>query len=166
MNKIVKWSIIIFLIVLITIAAIMYYLGKDLQNATLEKFELSGVEDITLDTITLNGNLYVNNPSRLSVPIKEITYEIILEKDNATLSSGVIPGFVLEKNTITKIPFNQKLKYAPTASFALQMATQQHVYANINGKIFIDLPKTQYEIPFSYKIDIKEAIKQKRNEKI
>ena len=102
----------------------------------------------------------MNNPSKLSIPVKSIDYEIILKETEEVLSSGSIPSFILEVGE-SQIPFEQKVRWVPTAELALQLATEEHVYAVVEGKIIIDLPKLEsYELPFSEEVDIKDYVKQ------
>ncbi len=165
MNKIRKW-LIIGILPLIIIGGILFFLGKDLQKVSLEKFEITGIEKITTDSFTLNGNLYLKNPSKLSIPIKTIEYTVILKEKQQTLSSGTLAGFTLEKNMITKAPFSEQIKLLPTSTLAIELITKDKVFITIKGKIIVDLPEiNKYEIPFETEIDMKEVLKEQINKK-
>lgn len=149
-----------FLFIVLTIvvaASVLIYFGNGVQNASLQDFELNSLNSINSNSFTITGSFSIDNPSKLSIPIESIHYDVVLEETEETISTGEIPSFVLEKQSITRIPFEQEVNWVPTANLAVELLTKDKVYATVEGKIKIDLPKIeQYEIPFSRKIDIKE----------
>lgn len=164
MGFVKKWLII--LVVLGAVAGALFYLGKDLKNASLEDFELNNIKDISTDSFVVDGKFSVSNPSQLSVPVKSIEYDIVLKKTDEVISSGSIPGFNLNKEEVTDIPFSQEIKWVPSAKLALDLLTEDEVYATVKGKIRINLPKVQeYELPFSKDFDIKDYVNQFADER-
>src|SRR3989338_79315 len=111
------WKIIIgVVIVAIGTAGTFVYLGYGLQNVSFEDLKLTGIKDLTLNSFTFKANLYLHNPSDLGVPVRLVEYDIIDQKSGEVVSSGIIPGFVLEKQVTTEIPFEQRVEFLPTAS--------------------------------------------------
>ncbi|MBI5393504.1 hypothetical protein HZA96_06565 [Candidatus Woesearchaeota archaeon] len=158
MNKVLKY-VSILVIIFVLIIMIILLLGKDLQQVSVEKFELNGLENISGESVTIVGDLYINNPSKISVPIKQINYDVILEKNNITLSSGEIPSFILEKNIINKIPFSHNMKFKPSLDLLLQLLTQEEVYIVVSGKVYVDVAGIEtYDVDFLQKVDFKEYL--------
>ncbi|MBI4144598.1 LEA type 2 family protein [Candidatus Woesearchaeota archaeon] len=157
MNFLVRWMAGL-LIPVIVLGAAGYYFIKDLDRASLERFELDGISGVTTNSFTFSGNLVVKNPSKAPIPIQTITYDVILQETGETISSGTLPSFLLSPGSNT-IPFEQRVNWVPTATLAAQLVTEDHVYAVVQGRIRIDLPQIdQYEIPFKKTVDIKQYI--------
>lgn len=153
-NKLVSTAI-----VLALVAGVIYFLAQGLNQASVERFELTGIKDITTDSFTLSGNLYARNPSKLPIPIRDITYDVVLKDTRERIASGSVPAFVLGAATTTRIPFDQTIRWVPTAELAVRLATQEHVYAIVTGKVHIDLPEIgKYDVPFKAEVDIKEYV--------
>ena len=153
-----KW---IFRIVapIILIGAIVFFFANGLQDASLERFVLTGIEDIDTNSFTFTGELAVKNPSEVSIPIQSITYDVFLEETNEQIGSGTIPTFTLVKDDVTDIRFAQELEWIPTAQLAAELATKEEVFIRVDGVVVIDLPKVdEHEITFSATQDIKEYI--------
>ncbi len=154
-----KW-----LIVGITVAVVVgviLYLGQGLEHASLEKFEISGLSSVNADSFTVNGNIYVNNPSQLPVPIKSIDYDVVMKDTGEVISSGTLAQFVLEPKTTTRIPFNQEINWIPAANTVMQLAAKDKVYATIRGRIKIDIREIdKYDILFSQDVDLKQYVRQ------
>lgn len=157
MNFLVRW-IVGLLLPVIVLGAVGFYFIKDLDRASLERFELNGITGVTTNSFTLSGNLVVNNPSKAPIPIQTITYDVVLQETGETISSGTLPSFLLSPGSNT-IPFQQRVDWAPTAKLAAQLVTEDKVYVIVQGRIRIDLPQLDhYEIPFKKQADIKEYV--------
>jgi len=155
-----RWSLKLVLPIII-IAGILFYYGQGLQNASLERFELTGIDGITTESFTLVGNLFVKNPSDLSIPVESIGYEIFLKDTGEKIGSGNLPEFTLEKSKVSKIPFNQEIEWVPSIKLAADLLTKDKVLITVKGKARINLPKVkEYVIPFSAETDIKEYVGQ------
>ena len=61
-----KWAFKLVLPVAI-IVGILFYLASGIENTELDSFDLTGISDITVDSFSVQGNLYVTNPSDLPV---------------------------------------------------------------------------------------------------
>jgi LEA14-like dessication related protein len=145
----------ILLIIAAVLIAILYFLPQ-LEKVSIEKFDLSEIKDISLDSFTLDGNIFLKNPSTLSVPIKSIDYQFILEETGEIIGTGETSSFFLEKEKTTPVYFEQKINWIPAGQAALETITKDSVYMLVKGNIYIDLPKVkEYAIPFEKKVDIK-----------
>ena len=143
--------------VLLSTAGILYALRHDITDASLDHFEITDIKDITTESFVLEASLFVNNPSDISIPIKKVEYTISLKDTGEEIGSGTIDPFTLEKNTITEIPFEQKINWVPTTQLLAQWATQEHVYMIVNGTVTLDVQALEgYELPFNEQVDIKE----------
>ncbi|MBS3137767.1 hypothetical protein J4232_05005 [Candidatus Woesearchaeota archaeon] len=154
-----KLKLILVLIVSIILILVLI-ICNDLRQISIEKFELTDLKAASAESVTIVGDMYINNPSRFSVPIKQIIYNVILEENNITLSSGEIPSFVLEKNTITMISFSHNMKFAPTLELLIKLLTKEKVFVVVTGKAYADVAGIYtHEIAFSQKIDFKEYLR-------
>jgi LEA14-like dessication related protein len=153
-----KW--IIRIVLLLAIAGGGYYFIQGLGKASLDRFDLTGISGVGADSFTIDGNLYVKNPSKVPVPVQSVTYDVILVETGETISSGRIPSFVLSPGT-SQIPFNERVNWIPTATLATKLVLQDHVYANVKGVLHVDIPQVdQYDIPFQKQVDIKQYVTQ------
>lgn len=147
-------------------AGILFFYAQGLKDVSLERFDIEGITNINSNSFTILGNFYIKNPSQISVPIQSVTYDVILKENNEKLSSGTIAGVLLEKEKTTTLPFQQEVQWIPTTQLALQLATQNHVYATIKGTIYIQPQEKIYELPFEQEVDIKAYIMQFAQEQV
>ncbi len=154
-------SILKLIIPLAIVGGLLFYFGQGLQNASLEKFDLTGIKDVNPESFTVAGNVYIKNPSDLSIPIESIDYVIYLKETGEEIGAGTLPQFTLEKNNVNKIPFNQQVTWIPTAKLAAELITKDKVLIEVKGKLRINIPTVrEYAIPFSQETDIKAYIQQ------
>ena len=150
-----KWIIVSIVAVLLIIAGILFY---PITNISAENIEITNVKDVTLKGFTLVGKLYVNNPSMFTIPVKNVNYQLILEKTNDVLFTGTLPPFTLESSHVTKVPFTMSVQLRSTVNLALLMATQKQVDAKIVGTAQLDILGFKYNYPFESQLDLKEIL--------
>jgi len=156
-----KQKAVIYIIFAAVIGGGLFYFLGGLRQVSLEEFELTGITDLDANSFTFSGNLFLKNPSSVSVPIKSITYDIILKENNEVISSGTIPPVLIQYKTITKVPIEQEVKWVPTAQLFVELLKKEKVYVIVKGKIRLDVPKLEeYEIPFEKEMDINDYIRQ------
>jgi hypothetical protein len=142
----------------------LVYLGQGLQNASIERFELDSVRTVGQNGITLSGTVWINNPSKLTLPIGAIMYDIVLEDTGAVISSGTIPAFEIAPQQVTKMTFTHELQWTPSSELAAQLASQEHVYAQIKGSAQVILPAgKQLSIPLQTRFDLKPYLERVRS---
>jgi LEA14-like dessication related protein len=152
-------------LILVVIVAVGLYFLQGLKEVSLEEFEITGIDQITTESFTIIGNLNVNNPSDVKVPISSIEYLVVLEDTKEEIGSGDIGKFILESETVSKIEFNQKVNWVPTATVASKLVLEDEVWINVVGEIVIDIVKLRdYPLPFSKRVDIKEYVEQFAND--
>lgn len=141
-------------------AGVLLYLGYGLQDVSFVDLELNGIKEITLSSFTLRADLLLHNPSDLSVPVKEVRYTIYDSKTNKEVSSGLIPGFELTKKATSRIPFEQQIKFGPTAFLAASLVTDEKMYVLVKGEVFLDVAGARENaIPFEKEVEIKQYMK-------
>ncbi len=155
-----KWGLRLVLPTLI-VAGVLLYFGWGLQNASLEEFRLNGIKDITTDSFTFDGTLFVKNPSDISIPVKSVKYVVIVKETGEVIGEGDVGEFTLEKQVVSKIPFTQEIKWVPTAELALDLITKDEVYVIVRGNLTLDIRKVEeYQIPFEAEQDIRSFVEQ------
>ena len=114
MKKLIIWILailgIFFLLIIGTVIAGIYFL-KDIDKVNVEKFEVTGIKTISKNSVEINGNIFLNNPSRINLPIKSLTFNIYLNETGKEISSGKIPSFKINSQKLNKIPFEFELKF-------------------------------------------------------
>lgn len=162
MKKLVLWILailgIIFLLLIGTVIAGVYFL-KDIDKVKVDKFEVTGIKSLSKESVKVNGNIYLNNPSRLSIPIKEINFKIYLNETGREISSGKIPTIKVESKKINKIPFQYDIKFGQMISIIPKLLLKDKVPATVKINVTIDYPIIRNNpIPFEFEIDIKEYL--------
>jgi len=151
-------KIIVGILVIVAIVAAVLFVSRDLEKVSVERFEITGVSDVSFSGFKLHGNLFISNPSPISVPVKSVNYDIILKETQLVVSSGALPAFMLSPGT-SEVPFTHDVSWGRYLNTVIRLATQEHLYATVNGTLRVDIPGAdQYDIPFSKDIDLKEAI--------
>lgn len=155
-----KWLIGIMIIAIIVAGG--YFFLNGIQSIAVEKFELNKINKIDTDSFTLNGNIFVKNPSNSQIPIQKIEYEVYLKETNEKIGDGRIEGFVLEPNKVTIIPFDQVIRWSPSISIIEQLLTKDKVMVEVKGKLRVNIDSIKnQEIPFASETDIKEYFENK-----
>jgi LEA14-like dessication related protein len=145
---------------LLVIGSIFFYFAQGIDKVSVEGFAFTGLSNVSLKGFTMDGTLNINNPSRLPVPVQSVTYDIILNETAEKISSGTLPAFVLAPGS-SNVPFHEHIAWAPTASLALQLAFEDHIYATVKGHVRVAIPLlNQYDIPFQKQIDLKDYLRQ------
>jgi LEA14-like dessication related protein len=156
-----NWKLISIVIAVIVGGSAIFYFGRGIEKTAVEKVTVNGITDITTDSFTVSGTIYVHNPSQLPVPIDRIEYDIILDKTGQKMSSGTTDSFTLAAQQSTPIPFEHAVRWVPTATTAASLITEEHVYATISGDIYVGVPGAeQYGLPFKTRVDMKEYVAQ------
>jgi hypothetical protein len=138
---------------------LLFYFAQGIEKVSLEKFELTGLRSIDSDSFTLTGNIYMDNPSRMTIPVHSVKYELILNDTGEVISEGRLAGFRL-KSGDTEVPFEQEIIWVPSGKLILEMILKEHVYANVRGVIAIEVPFLEpQELRFSKDIDLKEHLR-------
>ncbi|MBI2572509.1 hypothetical protein HYV86_01505 [Candidatus Woesearchaeota archaeon] len=147
-------------VTIIFAGSIFMYLGYGLQNVTFEDLNFKGLRNIGLRSFTIEAELILHNPSDLSVPVRQVTYDIIQKSTGMKISSGVMPLFVLEANMNTAIPFEQEILWGPTSALALELATEDKVYLTVKGNAFLDIAGAREQaISFEEDVEVKQYLK-------
>ena len=132
-----------------------------LTQVGVTDFEVTDVQDISLDSFTLVGTITVDNPSMFVVDIKEITYDMIIVDTGERVGSGSFDAILLGAKETQVIPFRQQVAWSVTLDTALKMLNQEHVYLEIDGIAKVSLLGVyNTERPVKAKIDIKSLLKQ------
>lgn len=147
------------MIILTGSAGALVYLVFGLNEVSFEDFEVKSIKEISSGSITITADLLLHNPSGISVPVREVRYTIYNTKTKAEVSTGIIPAFELARKTTSRIPFEQQIKFLPTASLASAMVTDEKVYVVVKGEVFLDISGARKKaIPFEKKIEIKQYV--------
>ncbi|MBI3032162.1 LEA type 2 family protein [Candidatus Woesearchaeota archaeon] len=155
------------LVLMVIALSAIFLLGNNLTKVTLVTFEVDEIGGFSDKGFTMNGTVTLKNPSRISVSIDSINYDISLKETGDILSSGVIPSFVLEKNAVTTVPFQQNVGWNIGLKQAFSLSRKEKVEVRINGMININVPgENSYQIPFEKTIDIKEKVKEILKDKL
>ena len=154
--RVLRWAAVVF-IALVILGSAGYYLTKDLVNIRIKDFTLTYIRNVQLNSFEVSGELLIDNPGKITVPVRAITYTTTLKESGELLGSGTIPGFRLERATITSVPFNHRVTYGPISRLAQSLLTNNEVIISVNGVIILDLPG-QPTLPFQDEIDVREFI--------
>lgn len=155
------------IIITAIIAFAAYSAFQHLKGISIERFDVNGITDVTANSFTLSGKMYIKNTGRISVPIETVNYDIMLKDSGQRIGTGTIPTFRIDAEKTTEVPFEQEIKWVPTAELAKQYLAKEHIYLTIKGEVRINLPQLkEYGIPFSQDVDIKDYINQFISEQI
>jgi LEA14-like dessication related protein len=146
------------LVVLLVGAGVLFYLGKDLAQASVQSVELTRVEQIGPQDLVFAGILTVDNPSKLAIPVQRVTYKVVLDETNEVLATGEMPGFTIRSQGVSEIPFEHQTEFVPTASLAQALLTKQHVYVRFEGVADVGAGGVAYSLPFSTRMDVKQYL--------
>ena len=153
MKKILVW-----LGILLLASGAVLFLVKDVQDSSLEDFVLSGIDSITSDSFSIEGLFVLENPSYIGIPIRNVEYDLILEKNGEIISTGNLPPFILTRG-ITETEFTQQINWVPTGAMLVDLVLENEVYVTIKGNISLNIPFiSSKKIPFEDRTNIKEYI--------
>ncbi len=163
MNK----KLVLFAMVVLVALSIGYYAAvQEVKNVSVEGFEVTSLSDLSVQSFTINGDLYIKNPSFFAIPVPTITYAVVLDTTGETISYGALPALTLESSAITTVPFAHTVAWVPTINLVLQLVTQERVFASVQGTVVIDFLGVHYDLPFERRVDIKPYVVQFATQKI
>ena len=152
-------KVLVAVLALVIIGGVAFLYLRGLDHVGVQSFSITGIKDIGASTFTLTADLVINNPSATSVPVKSVTYDVILKDTGESIARGVLPPFTLAANAATTVPLEQKIAWGPTAQLAVLLASQESVYVTVAGDVVVDLPTLRDSpLPFSDEVDVKEKI--------
>lgn len=144
---------IIILVVLLALAGAAYYFLGGIQDAGIKEFRLTGIRQISTGNFSLNGDLVLDNPSRVSVNYEKIDYRVVLLATNETVAEGELPGGIINVGE-TIVPMTLDIRWLPAAETLASLATNEKVNVELRGDIYISGQK----FAFSDIMDAKEAL--------
>ena len=143
------------------------YFSKDIDKIKGEKFEITQFKSISKNSFNLTTKIYLNNPSRLSIPIKSIKYTIYLNETGEEIANGETPPFKIESGKVNIITINNKIKLDKVIKTLPKLILKDNVPATVKLNITIDYPIIRNKpIPFEFEIDVKEYLLQFAKEQI
>lgn len=155
---------------IVKIAAIISLIG----GAGTAAFYLNGIQDvsaknvrferfsgITVDGFDIELSADVINPSRITIPIQSIDYEVYLQDGGSLLSRGSLRGVKLVPG-MTHLQTKPHVTWTGGASTLAQLLLKDKVLADvrISVQILPAIPVAQ----FTHTIDIKPALEQMQEE--
>lgn len=151
-------KIIFFISLIAALGGTLIFLASGIDDVKLESFIITSIESIDEESFNVNGIYTINNPSRLSVPVKSITYEVILEETGEVIGKGTIFPFILSKGE-SEVDFNQEINWKPSVILLANLATSSQTNILIKGNVSIKIPfVADQSIPFEQTKDILEHI--------
>jgi len=152
--------LIIVVSILIITGGVLLYFAEEFSDISLKEFEIEGIKDITPESFTIYGNLYIYNPSSFRIPLTTVKYNVLFIQNGQIISRGEFPSVELERNSVTKVMLVHKTDWSPSDDIVNQLVTEEHVYIELSGRIDISLLNIKlHEFPFSQRVDIKEFFK-------
>jgi len=153
-------------VIVLALFAGAYYAIQDVKQITVEGVEVSGLRSISLRSFTIEGNIYVNNPSMFNIPVERFDYYIVLEDTNEVISSGELPDVELNKESLNTVEFTHIVEWMPTIDLAFRLVQQEQVNVIVKGNFEINFLGINKTIPFERKFDIRDYLVQFANEKL
>lgn len=155
-----KWLVpaLVAVAVILVVAGYFAYYSYALKQLRITDMAVSEFTEFSLAGFSFIGYFDVYNPGMISVNIDRIDYSVYFEPTQDLLASGYLEGEKLPAKQVTRIPFHQRVSWAPAVSLILQMAASKEP-ANIvlSGNVHIT---ENILLPFMYKYDIKALFKQ------
>ena len=132
------------------------YTGYQALQTHIENSQITSVTPSS-EGFILNGQITVENPSWLTLPLQSGEYTVTLESGEE-LGKGVIEGRPIPPGT-SELTFQQEMKWVPSADLLMRLMLKEHVYANVKGTITLDLfGLKQITLPFEQRIDLAQYV--------
>lgn len=148
-----------FALVLALLLGVLAFLGQGLTDASLEEFYITGLQEVSAESFTFTGELAINNPSLLPIPLQDVSYALYHEQ-GARFSNGTISSFVLRPG-VSSTQLTEQVEWVPSAQLAADLLLEEEVWVTINGSARINLPLIrEITIPFEDRFDVREYVTQ------
>ena len=148
-----------FVIGLALLLGVLAFLGQGLTDASLESFSVTGLEEVSSEYFVFGGELVLDNPSLLPIPLGRVSYDLYHE-GGERFSSGSLSAFVLRPGT-SSTSFSERVEWVPTTGLAADLLLADEVWVTINGSARINLPLLRaVDIPFEDRFDVREYVTQ------
>jgi LEA14-like dessication related protein len=143
---------------IVVLAAVVYYLSAGLTSVHVDTATLTGVEDVTAESVTFSGQVNIVNPSWFTIPIQGGNYTVKLDDTDATLGNGIINGFELEPRTSTTASFSHEAELINFLDKTIPLLEQDTVMATIDGHVDVAIYGYTYTITYEKRHDVKRQL--------
>ena len=153
------WRILLLLIPLL----IILVLGWGIQDVTVERFTITGLRAISTESFTLTAELVLENPSRIPVQVREVTYDVIVESTDEIISSGSADPFTLHPG-LSETHLENEVFWRPTPALLGDLLLEDEVIIRVEGTARVGYPLLSVDIPFSAETDAKAYLREQATE--
>ena len=147
-------------VIILLLGGLLWYLSQGIEDVSLERVSLEGISEITTESLTIQGSLYLHNPSNLPVPVDNITYDVLIGDAQEKIGTGVIQGFLLAPQTTTQTMLDQEIFYESTTRAAINLLRGDADTITVQGTIYVDLEVHTQKISFEEQTSIQEQLTQ------
>ncbi len=151
------------LLTAVFICVIVYFGATlhSLSSVSFESFELSALENVSLEGFEIGGKLGLKNNGLMSVDIKEINYSVELEGKDKSLAVGKIDSGTLVPGKIVFFDLHSRIKWSDLVDSAADLVVDRDQYALIRGRVTVGSAGFfSAEIPFEQRVSLKPLIDQ------
>ncbi|MBI4448726.1 LEA type 2 family protein [Candidatus Woesearchaeota archaeon] len=139
--------------------------AEQIQRIAVEDFRITGVEITGSGESRIRGILRVSNPSSVDIPIRDVTYIVVLNATGGVLTQGRMQGFTLIGGEVSEVPFSDSIVWRPTLADARALVRDERVYIDVNAIVHVDIPGVdQYDIPMSSRVDVTSYVEKRAAE--
>lgn len=114
------------------------WIYNGLTSITVEGFDITGVQSTSEETIVLTGELRVNNPSIVSVPLRQLEYDVTYK--GKLLGHGSVPQTTLGSRGVSVIPLTQEVRLVESSGLLIDVAFVGSANITIEGTASLDIP--------------------------
>jgi len=137
----------------LVVLAALVWMYDGLANITVEGFDITGVQGAGSEALVLTGELRVNNPSIVSVPLRQLDYDVTYK--GTLLGHGSVPQTNLGARGVSVIPLTQEVRLAESSALLVDVALIGSANITVDGTASLDIPLVgSRDVRFSDTVDV------------
>jgi hypothetical protein len=128
-NPLVRWTV-LGIGALFVLAWIVTFVSVKTSD-----IEVTNISEVSLEGMTVEATLNIENGGILPVEIESVTYTITIDDTNYTVSKGAAEGFTLGSNEVSPVPMNMKVSWDEAGMKMTEVLLKESIPATIKAQV-------------------------------
>lgn len=135
------------------------FFGSGITGVEVTDFKITDVASVGTRSLGIEGELTVSNPSRLSIPVSGVPYEIVVRETGELLARGTLDGFTLAPKQTVTVPLSIEFSYAGASDVLISLLTKEQVFLDVTADVRARPLGIPYTLTVTQAIDVKDELR-------
>jgi len=147
------------LLVLLIIGVVIGYYVKAYSSITVSDAKLQKLSGFSKQGFNVNGKVFIDNPSLVDVSFERIEYNIYLESNNESITTGIVNGDVIDARSVKAVEIEKTINWKPSAELAKELLVKKETFVRVDGIVYLKFWFKDVELEFSKSVNITDYVR-------